>query len=238
MKRNSFLRYYRSEFEGFNVTYKESDLYICSENIKCKKEAYLSLLKYRNIIEKHIISYPEFQTSLKPLQIPDKDMDEIIYIMYKAGLAANVGPFSSVAGVIAEYVAMDLKKFSDEIIVENGGDIFITGKKEKIVKILSLHNRKLGLKINGDMLPVSVCSSSSMIGHSLSFGKADLVVVLSKKGAYADAFATAICNLLKNEEDINNVIAKYESVKEIEGCMIFLNDKIGGWGNIEVVKIS
>ena len=45
--------------------------------------------------------------------------------MIKASLAANVGPMASVAGAISEYVANDLLKMSQNVIVENGGDIYL-----------------------------------------------------------------------------------------------------------------
>ena len=238
MSLNSCLRSYREGFSGFNVTYKETDLYIYADSGDLKKEAYLSLLKYRNIIENHIKLYPDFFTSLTPLDIPPIKIDEIIYIMYKSGELAGVGPFASVAGAIAECVANDLKEFSNEIIVENGGDVFIVGNKEKIIKIYTRQLDKLGFKIKGEQLPLAVCSSSSKIGHSLSKGNAELVVVLSKKGAYADAFATAICNDIKNEKSMEKSIIKYKEIKEIIGCLIFFKDKISGWGEFELVKVS
>ncbi len=238
MSLNSCLRDYRKDFSGFNVTYKESDLYIYTDNKQLKKEAYLSLLKYRNIIEKHIRLYPDFLTSLVPLEIPLGKLDEIIYIMYKSGKLAGVGPFAAVAGAIAEFVAKDLTVFSNEIIVENGGDIFIIGKEEKVVKIFSGRLNSLGLKIKGEQLPIAVCSSSSRIGHSLSTGNAELVVVLSEKGAYADAFATSICNDIKDEKSIEKNIIKYKKIKEIIGCLIYFNNKISGWGELELVKIN
>jgi len=234
---NSVVRSYREGLKGFNVTYKESDLFIVADE-SLKKKAYMILLKYRKIIEKHILENPEFVTSLKPLNFKNKNLSNILISMYKAGKIADVGPFASVAGAISEYVANDLKEYTDNVLIENGGDIFVSGNSDKIVQIYLKNYKNIGIKIDKTMLPIAVCSSSSKIGHSLSFGNADLVVVLSQSGAVADAFATKICNELKEEHDIERILSVYKKNKIIKGCIIFFNKKIAGWGNFELVNIA
>ncbi len=232
---NSVVRSYRESLKGFNITYKESDLYIIANN-KLKKKAFNSLVKYRQIIEKHIEKNPEFFTSLKPI-IFDEKLEDILLSMYNAAKEANVGPFASVAGAIAEFIAKDLKEYDNNVIVENGGDIYIYGDKQRVVKIYTEKFQNIGIKVEKQMLPVAICSSSSKIGHSLSFGKADLVVVISKSGAIADAFATKICNELKDEKDIDRVIENYRRYKNLLGCLIFFNKKIAGWGDFQLLQV-
>ncbi len=230
------VRNYREKLHGYNVTYKETDLYIKTESI-LKKEAVSSLFKYRAEIENYISKHPDFYNSLIPLDIIGDEPD-IVRSMKEAGKSANVGPFASVAGAIAEKVSLDLSLFSGEVVVENGGDIFLTGKKDKIVKIFSKVIENIGIKIDKKDLPMAVCSSSAKIGHSLSLGNADLVTVICKKGATADAFATAICNNLKNRDDIDKTIKKFKKVDEIMGCLIIFKDSIAGWGDINIIKIE
>jgi ApbE superfamily uncharacterized protein (UPF0280 family) len=230
------VRYYRENLKGFNVTYKESDLYIKAEKI-LKTEAFASVFKHREVIEQYIFFNPDFFSSLTPIQIKG-DEPKIIMEMKKAGILANVGPFASVAGVLAEKVALDLNRFSEEVVVENGGDVFLAGKKDKIVRISGKFRANLALKIEKKELPVAVCSSSSKIGHSLSLGNADLVTVVAQKGGIADAFATAICNEVRNKNDIEKVIEKYCNNNEIKGVLIFFKNKIAGWGNLNIIKIE
>ena len=221
----------------FNITYKESDLYIiCDKNLK--KDAFITLLKYRNIIENHIRLFPEFLTSLKPLKIPDIEIPEIIKEMYFASKYANVGPFASVAGAISEFVGRKLKEKCNEILIENGGDLYLNGKKDRIVGIWTLKNYKLGLKIKGDELPLSICSSSSKIGHSLSFGNVDLVTVIAKNGAFSDAMATSICNKIKNTNDIDEVLKKIEINEILRGVIIIYKNKIGFKGKLNFIKLN
>lgn len=61
---------------------------------------------------------------------------------------------ASVAGAIAEFVSSELLVFSPEIIVENGGDIYLKSSEKRIVGIYagkSPLTDKIGLEINGAM---------------------------------------------------------------------------------------
>ncbi len=235
-----FARIYRNYAKDneykFNVTIKESDLYFISDK-NIKKQAYLELIKLRKIIEKHIKERPTFYTSLKPLNLPDYDIHEMIKEMYLAAQKADVGPFASIAGVIAEFIGKKLLKFCNEIIVENGGDIYINTKKDRIIRIYCEKIKNLGIKISKEIQPISICSSSSKIGHSISFGSADLVVVISKKGAIADAFATSICNKIKNLNDLQKTINNVNE-DNIQGIIAICNKKIAIKGKINFIKIG
>ena len=226
----------KNEFK-FNVTIHESDLFVISDK-DVKKHALNALIKYRKIIENHIKQFPEFLKSLKPLK-PPQDIDEKILLhMYSASNRAKVGPFASVAGAIAQFIGEELLNFCNEIIIENGGDIYINTKRDRVVKIFSKNLQNIGIKIKKEIQPLAVCSSSSKIGHSLSFGKGDLVIVIGKNAALADAYATSICNKIKNEKDLQKIV---NNVKEplINGVITILNDKIAfKRKDFEFIKIN
>jgi len=165
-------RTYRHWIEGkdlipFNVVVKETDLYIrASSNLK--RKAHRLVLKYRSILEKYIERHPTFLTSLEPLPIP-RDAPHIIRQMAEAAHKAGVGPMAAVAGAIAEFVGNELLAFSPEIIVENGGDIYLKSSRGRIVGIYAGESPltgKLGLEINGRDTPVGICTSSGTVGHS------------------------------------------------------------------------
>lgn len=176
------------------------------------------------------------RSSQKKLHIP-----KIVNEMIKAGQKVNVGPMASVAGAIAEYVGKDLMKSSKEIIVENGGDIFMKISKPKTVGIYagkSVFSEKLALEISPSDTPMGICTSSGTVGHSLSFGKADAVVILSKSTALADSCATATGNLIKTEKDIEKGVNFAKNISGITGVLIIKNDKISLWGNIKLQRIK
>lgn len=196
--------------------------------------------KQRLIIEKYIEIYPDFKTAFKPLQI-SSDAPEIIKRMNKASILTGTGPMASVAGIIAEFAVQEaLKNGSGEVIVENGGDIYLSCKKEIITGIYAGQNEieaNLALKINPGFMPVAVCSSSSFLGHSISFGKCDLATVLSKDAALADAAATKACNMVKSAKDIEKTMNTIIKIPGIESVIIVKNNNIGIIGNLpEIIR--
>ncbi len=147
---------------------------------------------------------------------------------------------ASVAGAIAEFVGKELLEFSDEIIIENGGDIFIKTTKPRTIGIYagkSILSGKIGIEINPDETPLGVCTSSGTVGHSLSFGKADAVVVISKSTPLADACATASANIIVNENDLPKAIEFAQKIKGIQGIIAIKNEKLALWGKIKLKKI-
>lgn len=223
----------------FNVTVKETDLYICaSKNLKSK--ALRLLTKYRKALERYIEHHPSFLTSLEPVPVGD-NAPQIIKSMAESARKAGVGPMAAVAGAIAEFVGTELLAFSPEIIVENGGDIFLKSRRKRIVGIYagkSPLTGEIGLEIEAGQTPLGICTSSGTVGHSLSFGKADAVVVLSPSTPLADAAATAIGNLIKQPEDIPNGIELAKSIEGIKGVLIIKDDKVGMWGAVKICQTS
>jgi len=217
----------------------ETDLYISAER-DLSTEALVSVHKYRMQIQQYISENPEFQTTLKPYKVNNK-APQIIKEMASASSSAGVGPFASVAGALAEYVANDLLIYSDQIIIENGGDIYIKSNKNRLIGIYagpSTLSNKLAIEINADETPLGVCTSSGTFGHSFSFGRADAVVIISKSTLIADAVATAVCNLIQNQSDIKKGIEFVKIIKAVYGVIIIKDAKIGIWGNIQIRKIN
>ena len=71
-----------------------------------------------------ISTFPEFASTLEPLPL-QSNAPPLIREMIRAARLAQVGPMASVAGALAEYVGTDLLKYTTQVIVENGGDIFL-----------------------------------------------------------------------------------------------------------------
>ena len=222
---------------SFNVTVKETDLYIrASRNLRSK--ALKSTHKYRDTIEKYIENNPLFLTALEPLPV-NGNAPLTVELMLESARKTGVGPMASVAGTIAELVGTELLAFSPEVIVENGGDIFLKSLRKRIVSIYAGQSPltgKIGLEINGEDTPLGICTSSGTVGHSLSYGNADAVVVLSQSTALADAAATAIGNLIRQPEDISKGIAFAENIEGLKGVLIIMDDKVGLWGRVEICE--
>ena len=224
---------------SFNVTVEETDLYIrASTNLKRKTRRLI--LKYRDILKRYIERRPSFLTSLNPFAVND-DAPAIVKSMAEAAEKTGVGPMAAVAGAIAEFVGTELLAFSSEIIVENGGDIYLKSSKKRLIGIYAGESSltgKIGLEIDAEETPLGICTSSGTVGHSLSFGKADAVVVLAGSAALADAAATAVGNLIKQPNDIPKGVDFAKSIEELKGIVIVQGDNIGLWGEVKIVPTS
>jgi hypothetical protein len=147
---------------------------------------------------------------------------------------------AAVAGAVAEYVGRHLLKQCEEVIVENGGDIFLQVKRDITISIFAgsspLSNR-IGIKIDAHKRPFGICTSSGTVGPSLSFGSADAVTIISPSASRADAAATAAGNLVKSASDIEKAIAAGKKIRDVSGIVIIKDDQMGVWGNINLVSL-
>jgi len=223
---------------SFNIVVKETDLYIrASTNLR--RKAHKLVLKYRDKLEKYIEQHPDFLTSLKPLPA-DKNAPLIVKKMSESAARVGIGPMASVAGAIAEFVGNELLAFSPEIIVENGGDIYLKSLRKRLIGIYagkSPLTGKISLEINGEDTPLGICTSSGTVGHSLSYGRADAVVVVAKSATLADAAATAIGNLIVQPSDIPNGIEFAKGIEGVKGVIVIKDDKVGLWGEVKICQM-
>lgn len=223
----------------FNIVVKETDLYIRASTNLTRKASKL-VLKHRNALERYIERHPAFLTTLEPFSV-EKDAPNIVKAMAESAAKVGVGPMAAVAGAIAEFVGNELLAFSPEIIVENGGDIYLKSLKTRVIGIYagkSPLSGKLGLEINKDDTPLGICTSSGMVGHSMSYGKADAVIVLARSATLADAAATAIGNLIEQPDDIPKGLEFAKNIDGLQGVLAIKDDKVGLWGEVKMCQMS
>ena len=224
---------------AFNVTAKETDLYIRAKS-DLKRQAYELVVKYRRMLEEYIELHPSFQTSLEPVAVAD-DAPPLVSGMAEAAQKAGVGPMAAVAGAIAEAVGSELLTLSQEVIVENGGDIYLKSLRKRLIGIYAGQSPltgRVGLEIKAKDTPLGICTSSGTVGHSLSYGKADAVIVLAPSTALADAAATAIGNRILKPEDIAGGIEFARSIGGLKGAVIIQGEQVGVWGEVKFGDIA
>lgn len=224
---------------SFDVVVRETDLRIRALS-NLRRKALKSVEKHRDAIERYIEQNPAFLTSLKPIAVQN-DAPLIVKEMARAAETVSIGPMSAVAGAIAEAVGKELLPFSSEVIVENGGDIFLRTNKERIVGIYAGNSPlsgRIALEIEPGETPLGICTSSGTVGHSFSMGKADAVVVLAPSAALADAVATATGNLVKEVSDIEKGLEFAQKVETLIGIVIIKDDKMGAWGKVKLVPVK
>jgi len=224
---------------SFHVSAQETDLMVMAQKDLrdiCREE----VLAQRGYIEHYIMRFPAFRTTLAPW-IDASPAPEIIHMMAAAGRACGVGPMAAVAGAIAETVGQALRCYSREVIVENGGDVFLALDSAVTIGLYagkSPLSMRIGLQLDPGGKPLAVCTSSGTVGHSLSRGKADAVCIVARQCALADAAATAVANRVASRDVIPEAIRYARSIDGVEGVVAICGDRMGLWGDLHVVKLN
>lgn len=246
MKTNKYQkRFYRDWVKSkdlylAHIIERETDLQILTDKPLDKDFVKERIRSYRWDIENYIAKDRRFLAALKPLAV-ELNAPKIIKEMAKQSKKANVGPMAAVAGAVAEFLGKDLlKKGYQDVILENGGDVFLKTRKIRTIGLYAgrsnLWNR-LSLRIKPQDTPLGICSSSGTIGHSLSFGAADSVIILSKSAALADAVATACGNRVRSKEDLQGALDFAKLIKGVLGVVIIIKNHLVSRGEvIELLK--
>jgi uncharacterized protein len=224
---------------SFQVMVKETDVHIHADH-RLESVARELILKYRGQIEAYIHRHSEFLGTLAPWPLNDP-APSIVREMIEAGRKAHVGPMAAVAGAVAQYVGRDLLAYTDQVIVENGGDIFLKTNSETVVAVYagrSVLSMRIGLRIDSKKKPLSICTSSGTVGHSLSFGSADAVCVVSESCPLADAAATAIGNQLHSQADIQRAVNMGKCIEGVKGIFVIMGGQVGLWGDVSLVSMT
>jgi ApbE superfamily uncharacterized protein (UPF0280 family) len=226
------------DLTSFRVLIKETDLMVSSSK-DLRKQTRDSVYHYRRQLEDYIKSKPNFLSTL--LSYPeDPFAPEIIREMISATRIFGVGPMAAVAGTIAQLVGRDLLQYTEELIVENGGDIFLKTERPVTVSFFAGSSKlsdKLGIVIYPEQMPAGICTSSATVGHSLSLGSADSVCIISSKASIADAAATALGNRITDQFKLKREIESMRKSKDIKGGVVIIGKTMASWGEIELTKI-
>lgn len=238
-----FERWYRKYMQAdglvsFSVKVQESDLYIFAEK-DLKEQAEARLIKERKNLEAYIRYDPRFLVSLTPIAL-SPFAPPICRRMGWAAQEAGVGPMAAVAGAINEAVAEELLPLTSELIIENGGDLLVASSQERVVAIYageeSPFSFQVGIKLPGGKI-WGVATSSGKVGPSLSFGRADAVVVVATSAALADAWATSLANRVRTRSDVASVLRLARRIASLQGVVVIFEDLLGVEGKIQLEKL-
>ncbi len=233
-------------FAPFIVSEDETDLWVGVDIESCKtisEHRLVSSIKdeitrCRALILSYDRKHHGFIQTLTPV-VSDPYADPLISAMITAGIRADVGPMGAVAGTIARFAGERIiREFSvQEVVVENGGDIFIQIVQDLDMSIYagsSPLSERLGVTIPSGQSPLGVCTSAGTVGPSFSQGSADAVMIACSDTSSADAYATAYGNMVQKQEDVDRVISLIRDNSDILSAVIIKDDKAGICGEFKV----
>ena len=239
----SYRRYFvQEDLVHFQVAYKETDLDVGIPKARFKPELVRRAEKiiryYRRELEAYISRDLDFARTLAPHDV-QPEAPPIAREMAAAARLAGVGPMAAVAGAMAQYVAFALAGPEEEIIVENGGDIYLNSSRSRLIGIFagaSPFSHRLALRVEPYMCPLGICTSSGTVGPSLSFGRADAAVILATSATLADAVATAAGNAVQEPLDVEKAARLAAAIPGVLGAVIIAGDKLAAWGRVNLVR--
>ncbi len=237
----------------FQVAIKESDL-----DVGVRREVFTPDLarrtaelvrRVRRDIEDYIASDPVFATTLEPHAVPET-APAVVRAMAAAAASAGVGPMAAVAGAVAEWVGRALTRLSRDVVVENGGDIYLRSRRGRLIGVFagpSPFTSRLALEIAAADASggLGVCTSSGTVGPSLSFGRADAAVVVARCSPLADAVATAAGNRVRGRGDEAPGPADLEaavdyacSVPGVLGALVIVGENLFARGRLTLRPVG
>ncbi len=213
-------------------THREAVFRICCARFDAARD---EILRQRRILEKYIQRHPDFQQSLEPIDLLD-DAPQVARRMDRAARLVGVGPMAAVAGTMAQYAAeAAIADGAPEAIVENGGDIYLRAAEPVVIGFhtgTGALSGRLAFSLEPVDTPLAICSSSSLMGHSMSLGLCDLATVVAKDAALADAAATQAANLVKTIDQVEPTLHRIAAIDGIDGVVIVKDDHVGLAGHL------
>lgn len=234
------LEKYLKDFISSHVIYKHSDLWIKTKGVpdsdavlKYLKEIYLEMENYINRDK-------VFLSTLHGHHV-DTTAPELIRQMARFSREADVGPMAGVAGAFAEAVGRRLLLLHDEVICNNGGDIFYktSGEQQFILNATgSPFHKKIMINVPATQSGKGLCTSSGISGHSINMGRTYAVTILADNACRADVWATAVSNQIVTNQDIEKGLKICQEKNGIEGVIILVDKYLGVWGNVNLSRIE
>ncbi|MDZ7762168.1 MAG: UPF0280 family protein [Desulfovermiculus sp.] len=236
-------RFYRDftcneRWETYRVQVESTDLYVRTQGNQSfwvqKK-----VCELRSVLTEHFKRQPRFLDSLIPVPRV-RGVHPMLKAMYQASEAAGTGPMAAVAGAIAQWVGHELGRWSKEVIVENGGDLYLILEQSGTLTLYagdSKFSGTIGLALDPGKTPLAVCTSSGTVGHSYSQGKADAAVIMAQDACLADAVATGAANRIATKDDLEKTLDYALKIPGVLGAVLVLGDNLAAKGDVELVAL-
>lgn len=228
----------------FSLQVEETDLDIAIRKDKDSEKLRLKVLElirmHRQQLKDYMAIDTKFFTSFSPYELMEC-APRAAMAMATASATVDVGPIAAVAGYFAEEVGHLLTHYCEDVIVENGGDIWLKSTCTRRIAIYagdSPFSYSIGLEIRPETTPIGICTSSGTVGHAHSFGRADAAVIIASSAVLADAVATATGNMIQEICDLERAVDFALGIPGVSGALTIVGDQLAVRGDIKLVPLK
>ncbi len=232
------------------VNVKETDLWIALDKdlsagagltaAELEQELLHFVWNERRVLERYISEHPLFGNALQPCLV-SPDAPPIVLEMVRAANQAGVGPMAAVAGAFAQRTGREVLRYSRQVIVENGGDLFVRCDRALSIGVFagsSPFSQRVALRVMPREAPRGICTSAGRVGPSYSRGEADAAVILARDALLADAVATATANRVQAQKALGEALEFARQVPGVEGVLIVQEERLAAWGEIQLEEVE
>ena len=214
--------------------YRETFAVILADTQADAEAAKRGMISARLIVEAYIARDPFFASTFFPYT-PDSDEPLIIHMAAVAS-EAGVGPMATVAGAIAGAGIDAMREAGASFgVIDNGGDIALVSDREVTVGVhagTAPLSDRIAFRVPACPEPFGICTSSATVGPSISFGVADAVTIFAPDPVLSDAWATAVCNQIRNDD--RRVLDTLDP-RRVRGVFAILGETVIRWGSVPPV---
>ena len=215
---------------GFRVAVKETDLWVLAARDFSPRSG-KSSSRNGSRLEAYIARHPDFLTTLVPWPA-DPLAPAVVREMIEAAAAAGVGPMAAVAGALAARVGRQLAPLSPEVIVENGGDIFLAIQQPATVALFagqSPLSHRVGLQPRPQPQSFGGVHLFGQRGAFLEPRPSRRRLCPGRKRRPGRCRGHGLGNRVQGPDTIASALAWAAALPDILGAVVIVGEKLGAW---------
>lgn len=194
------------------------------------EESRAAALSFWEVLHAYSIRDPAFRESRRPVKVSE-EAPEIVREMAATAGRAGVGPMFSFQGAVTDHVGRFLAREVNEVTVNCGGDYFIRSRRRQKLTVVRRPGSPVAIVVPATREGVGISMAS---GPGNGRAEVDGMAVLAESCMLAGAAAAGVQAILSKEDGLRMALAYLKKVPGVIGGVVFLGDRIGMAGGLEL----
>jgi uncharacterized protein len=194
------------------------------------EESRAAALSFWEVLHAYSIRDPSFRESKRPVTVSE-EAPEIVREMAATAGRAGVGPMFSFQGAVTDHVGRFLAREVNEVTVNCGGDYFIRSRRRQKLTVVRRPGSPVAIVVPATRDGVGISMAS---GNGNGRAEVDGMAVLAESCMLAGAAAAGVQAILSKEDGLQMALAYLKKVPGVIGGVVFLGERIGMAGGLEL----
>jgi uncharacterized protein len=194
------------------------------------EESRAAALSFWEVLHAYSIRDPAFRESRRPVKVSE-EAPEIVREMAATASSAGVGPMFSFQGAVTDHVGRFLAREVNEVTVNCGGDYFIRSRRRQKLTVVRRPGSPVAIVVPATREGVGISMAS---GNGNGRADVDGMAVLAESCMLAGAAAAGVQAILGKDDGLRMALAYLKKVPGVIGGVVFLGERIGMAGGLEL----